>query len=801
MRKVLVGESNYAEFEVLNDYLTGKGFEVHWVKSGPDAVNNAAQLHPDLMILDALIPGLTGLKVCQKVKKSDGGQGVKTVLLSKVYRQFKEQYQSRQTMGVDAYSEKPVNMADLDKVINRLIGDLKTPPPLTPEEAKEAEGKPAAEGKRTLGTKGSLSETPFPRLLFYLHKFKRTGALRVMHEQISKVIYLRDGDPVFVTSNLSNESLGRFMVQRGLITDEQYNTSLQRMLETSKQHGNVLLDMGLITPHQLFEALQGQIREKILRVFAWDEGEYEFRPGAFSMDENVRLGLPALKLILDGVKRFYSLSRLERYFNEYKNQRLRRMKNSMLAKGEMFLTPREAKFFKLVDGKGTVGKIVARSSLSLSETFQMLYFLLLTEVIRFVGDPGFATRGIKEQEAFLADRRRRQAELRGLKDDKGMVLDDRRRRYRLAVSRTYDMLGDINHYELLKIPTDADAEHVRSAYHTLARQYRPYDLYQDAEPQLKDMSDKVFGALTNAYETLLDAQARRTYNEKLWGKAEPPADAIQPPPLEPELEFEPEPELELEFEPEAAAGDDFVAPADVDFGDQPADAVVDLDDQPAAPLDDAEFDFGPELSFDEPAAEPEPPATDAGFADFTPEDEKPADEDVDTPDIEWDVGEDLAAGSETDAQRELRDFSLDATSNDEVAAAGEVTESMANLVRSELSFQAGEDAMHRKDYAAAIKNFDQARQLNPKEAEYFAFLGWATFLAAPDDEAARRQGRDLMEQAVSINPVLDSGYTFLAMLNLHEGNHERARGLFEQALQYNPENAHARAELAKLESM
>ncbi len=770
MTKVLVGEGNFAEFAVLSDYLTGKGYEVHWVKSGPDAVAAVDQIQPDLMILDALIPELTGLKVCQKVKKSPGGENIRTILLSKVYRQFKEQYESRQTLGVDAYSEKPVNVAELDTVINRLVGDLETPPSVN-EVAGEAvaETKPE-EGKRTLGTKGALSDTPFPRLLYYLCKYKRTGALRVAHEQISKIIYLHDGALVFVTSNLSNESLGRFMVQRGVITDEQYNTSLQRMLQTSKQQGNVLLEMDAVTPHQLFESLQGQIREKVLRVFAWDDGEYEFRPGAFKIDESVQFSIPPLKLILDGVKRFYTLTRLERYFNEYKNQRLRRLKKSLVAKGEMTLTPHEAKFFKLIDGKRTVGKIVAHSHLSLSETFQMLYFLLLTEVIRFVGDPGFATRGIKEQEAFLADRRRRQSELRDLKDDKSMVLDDRRRRFRLAVSRAYDLLGTHNFYEQLRIPADADSEHIRAAYHTLARELRPFDLYQDAEPQLKDMSDHVFKSLTESYETLLDAERRQAYNKRLWDTAEP---------AEPKVKPEPAMEAALQF-------DDQPAP------DKTAGVVE------GSATDDMEIGdvFSVEAVVAETAAEETP-----GFADFVNEADRVVNDDVDMPDIEWDVGEDLAAGAESDATQTLDDFGTDSAIDQRVAEAGEVTENMANLVKSELSFQTGEDALHNQDYETAKRYFIEAVELNSTEAEYHAYLGWVTFLAAPHDPAALQEGRDLIEQAISINPVLDSGYTFLGMLNLQEGNRNGARRNFEQALQYNPENSRARKELAKLESM
>ncbi|NLH49848.1 MAG: response regulator [Myxococcales bacterium] len=720
MRKVLVGESNYAEFEVLNDFLTGKDFEVHWVKNGNDALAAFSQLQPDLMILDALLPGLTGLKVCQRARKLPGGETVKVVLLSKVYRQFKEQYESRAKMGVDAYSEKPVNVGELDKILQQLLEET------APRETAEA-GK-TAETKRTLRTSGLLSETPFPRLLFYLHKYHRTGALRVSHEQISKVIYLREGSPIFVTSNLANESLGRFMVERGVISDEQYNSSLERMVQTGEQQGHVLLEMGILTPHQLYEAMQAQIREKILRVFAWDEGEYEFRPGSFKLSESVQLDTAPLRLTLEGIKRFYNLSRLERYFNEYKNQRLRRVKGSLVDSGEMLLTPHEAKFYKLIDGKRTVGKIVALSNLSLSETFQILYYLLLIEVIRFIGDPGFGDRSLQEQEAYVADKKKKQEEVRRLHEDRGAAVSERMHQFRNQILQLFDGLDSLTFYDLLRLPAGAGDLQVRTAYHGLVKELRPYDLYAQADDALRAKCDQIFSLLTQAYETLLDPQSRQRYDARLFGQA-----AATPAPAAPE---------------------------------------------PAAP-----------------AAPAPPEEADDFFGETAPE----AAEAVDTPDIEWEIEEEITAPAADDESLKLDDFFGGEEDETKVAEAGQVTASMANLVKSELEFQHGEDALHRRDFEAAKRHFAEARALSPKEAEYSAYLGWATFLAAPDDAAVVAQGRDLIEKAISINPVLDSAYTFLGRIHLQTGNRDRARASFEQALQYNPDNARARQELTKLE--
>jgi CheY-like chemotaxis protein len=838
--RVLVGEANYAEFEVLNDYLTGKGFAVQWVQNGADAVAAFRQAQPNLIILDALLPGLTGLKVCQTVRNLPGGEAVKTVLLSKVYRQFRAQYESRKTMGVDAYSEKPVNVAELDKLLNELLAAPLAAAPAAPAAAPSANGGPsaagapfgefaragrsarageeaepepatiaappsrpaakAAETKRTLGTTGALSSTPFPRLLFYLHKFRRTGALRVAHETISKVIYLRDGNPVFVTSSLSNESLGRYLAQHSYITDEQYNSSLQKMAATGRQQGDILLEMNALSPHQLFEGLQGQIREKILRVFAWDEGEYEFRSGSFMLGEGMQVKIPALPLILEGVKRFYNLSRLERYFNEYKNQRLRRLKGSLLEKGAMSLAPHEAKLLKFIDGKLTLGKIVAQSPVGLSETFQVLYFLLLTEVLRFVGDPGFAKRGLGDHEEYAAVRRRQHDELRSLQEDRSGYVEDSLHVFRRRVARAFENLERNDYYELLELPRYAAPEQIRQSYHRLAKAYRPYDLHRQADAELQAKSDRLFAAISKAYETLLDPALRRAYDEELAsrpaGAAAPPRSPAPPrrpaePPEQPRHRPEPSRAIEPPIPPSLRAE----APSRTPPRETPAaaDYVFDFEEpaaaEPAAPTERAA------------AAAPRPREVEAEFAadaDFIPASQR-VQEDMDAPDIEWAPESDLAAEAVDDTAQELVDFAADEEEEKRLAEASSVTASVADLVRSELAFQQGEDALHEKEYDEAKRHFAEAMRLNQKEAEYCAYLGFATFLAAPHDPHAVAEGRDLIEKAVSINPTQDSAYTFLGLVQLHEGARELARRSFERALQYNPDNARAQQELRKLE--
>ena len=513
-KKALIADNSYHEFEILNDLLTNRGFEVQWVKNGPDAVDQFPSIKPDLLILDALLPGLTGIKVCQQVRNLPEGQDVKTIILSSVYKQFKDKYDSRKMIGVDAYAEKPVDVASFERLILELMGE---------EIQEQIETKPLTEGRKSVGPTGVLEVTPFPKILFFLKKFKRTGALGVVNEKINKYIYVQAGQIYFVSSNQSSESLGRYMVQSEMLTVTQYNASLEKMLESGQQQGRVLLDMGVVNPHQLYEALTGHMLEKVLSVFAWETGSFSFRSGKLKLDNTLTVKIDLLDVIKEGLLRSYPLARLEGFFNEYKNHILLRMKKSLYEKGELILKPTEAKFLRLIDGKPTLGQVVAQTRLSLTETFQLLYYLILVEEVRFVGDVGLSDRSIKTQEEFLEGRRSKRQHLR----DSAFNLDssggDQRSLYKSAVERMFELINAINHFELLQLGSDASQAELKHAYYRLVQKYHPSELYTESDTITRAKADGIFSSLTEAYEVLTDKKKREQYLAAL--KTAPPQTA------------------------------------------------------------------------------------------------------------------------------------------------------------------------------------------------------------------------------------------------------------------------------------
>ena len=66
---VLVVDDEIPLTGVVGSYLEREGFQTAVAHTGPDAVDRARALSPDLIILDVMLPGFDGIEVCRRVRQ------------------------------------------------------------------------------------------------------------------------------------------------------------------------------------------------------------------------------------------------------------------------------------------------------------------------------------------------------------------------------------------------------------------------------------------------------------------------------------------------------------------------------------------------------------------------------------------------------------------------------------------------------------------------------------------------------------------------------------------------------------
>jgi len=157
---------------------------------------------------------------------------------------------------------------------------------------------------------GILSSTTFPGLVYSILLQKEAGVLTLTDETTEKSIYIQAGRPVFATSNDRDDRLGQVFFKSGLVPLENLMAALERCVTAKKRLGTLLVEMGLIEPHDLVEGVLTQVRNIICGLFLWTRGRYRYVPGPLPSDEVITLKLSAGNIILEGIRRIQSWDRI-----------------------------------------------------------------------------------------------------------------------------------------------------------------------------------------------------------------------------------------------------------------------------------------------------------------------------------------------------------------------------------------------------------------------------------------------------------------------------------------------------------
>lgn len=149
---------------------------------------------------------------------------------------------------------------------------------------------------------GNLKDVDLLGLLEGLQELKETGILTIKNGKEIRSIYIKDGKIISASSSLAEERLGEMLVKAGMITQREYDVSVDILKKTGKRQGAILVDAGYLTSKELFEGLKYQVKEIILSAFLLDEGEYRYLPGQIPR-QVIPLQIDTVELISEMIKR------------------------------------------------------------------------------------------------------------------------------------------------------------------------------------------------------------------------------------------------------------------------------------------------------------------------------------------------------------------------------------------------------------------------------------------------------------------------------------------------------------------
>src|SRR5574339_253827 len=114
---ILIVDDEYAGRETLQSVLEGEGYQLEMAENGQQAIEKAKKLLPDVILLDVMMPGMTGFEVCQRIRSDPEIAEIPIIVLTAL--DDRESLLSALKAGADDFISKPFDRYELRA---RLLG-------------------------------------------------------------------------------------------------------------------------------------------------------------------------------------------------------------------------------------------------------------------------------------------------------------------------------------------------------------------------------------------------------------------------------------------------------------------------------------------------------------------------------------------------------------------------------------------------------------------------------------------------------------------------------------------------------
>ena len=117
--RILIADDNEANVELLEAYLGGLDVETSIAVDGQDTLDKVASFEPDLILLDIMMPKLSGFEVCQRLKSDQAPSGI-MILMVTALNELGDIERAVEA-GTDDFLSKPVNKVELNKRVQIML--------------------------------------------------------------------------------------------------------------------------------------------------------------------------------------------------------------------------------------------------------------------------------------------------------------------------------------------------------------------------------------------------------------------------------------------------------------------------------------------------------------------------------------------------------------------------------------------------------------------------------------------------------------------------------------------------------
>lgn len=119
MNRILIADDNDANRELLEAYLVNVDCEIETAVDGEDTLAKVIEFQPDLVLLDVMMPKLSGFEVCKQLK--DDPETSRVMILMVTALNELGDIERAVSAGTDDFLSKPVNKIELLKRVENML--------------------------------------------------------------------------------------------------------------------------------------------------------------------------------------------------------------------------------------------------------------------------------------------------------------------------------------------------------------------------------------------------------------------------------------------------------------------------------------------------------------------------------------------------------------------------------------------------------------------------------------------------------------------------------------------------------
>jgi hypothetical protein len=253
--------------------------------------------------------------------------------------------------------------------------------------------------------------------------------------------------------------------------------------------GEILVDFGYLKRRELLPAVRRHVEDLVYSLFGWERGTYTITADAEPSAERIRLSRHPAALILEGVRRKFDRSSLERLIgppSTVVEVRDRERLGGIVHMGD--LAPEERAALATFDGQADLAQVARTAGVDIVDVLPLAWALCVL---------GLAV--ARRADAEIPD------EGTALIGETDLAIDRERVRAR------WQLVTEADYFALLGVRRDATGFEIRRAYQSARRDFAADCFPADLRRELARELDDIAHVLDEAFRVLRDDRLRQTY--------------------------------------------------------------------------------------------------------------------------------------------------------------------------------------------------------------------------------------------------------------------------------------------------